>query len=83
MSSHQTVGVDLLGFDSLLRCDLLDVFLSLLQPVERKKKTHKGLIFAETLRAKYATFYTSIYPKIKYARCVTQNCKNSNHYAHF
>lgn len=37
ISSYQTVGIDLLGFDSLLRCDLLDVFLSLLQPLRGEK----------------------------------------------
>lgn len=29
----QTVGIDLLGLHFLLRCDLLDVFLSFLQPL--------------------------------------------------
>lgn len=38
ISSHQTVGIDLLGFDSLLCCDLLDVFLGFLQPMERRKR---------------------------------------------
>lgn len=38
-SSYQTVGIDLLGFDSLLCCDLLDVFLRFLQSMEIKKST--------------------------------------------
>lgn len=53
ISSYQTVGIDLLGFDSLLRCDLLDVFLSFLQPMgEKKKKIHMDLIFADLFKAR-------------------------------
>lgn len=34
---YQTVGIDLLRFNSLLRCDLLDIFLSFFKPMEKKK----------------------------------------------
>lgn len=39
ISSYQTVGIDLLGFHSFLRRDLLDVFLGFLQPMQGEKHT--------------------------------------------